>query len=128
MDKNIQDLIQKAIDARKHSYSPYSKYSVGAALLTEDGKIYTGCNVENVAYGESICAEKTAVVKAVSEGHRKFMAVAVATRNGASPCGSCRQVLNEFSPNMTVLIVNESENTKSILLSELFSHAVLPNL
>ena len=102
--------------------------SVGAALLTEDGKIFTGCNVENIAYGESICAEKTAVVKAVSDGHRKFIAIAVATRNGASPCGSCRQILYEFSPTMTVFIVNEDKGVKEIPLSELLPHAVLPNL
>ncbi len=129
MDPTIKtNLIKQAIAARKNSYSPYSKYRVGAALITSNGKVYTGCNVENVAYGESICAERTAFVKAVSEGHRNFSAIAVATENGASPCGSCRQVMHEFSPDLAVIIVDEKENTKELSLRDLLPHSLGPNL
>ena len=78
-DDLIQKLVDKAIEAKEHSYSPYSKFRVGCSLLTQDGQIYTGCNVENASYGLAICAERTALVKAVSEGHRSFKAIAVST-------------------------------------------------
>lgn len=107
MQIDKEDLIQRAISAMSRAYAPYSKYRVGAALLTASGKIYTGCNVENSAYSETICAERTAVVKAISEGEHEFVAIAVASRNGGAPCGACRQVLNEFSPDMTVIITDE---------------------
>ncbi|MBZ0309007.1 MAG: cytidine deaminase, partial [Anaerolineae bacterium] len=93
-------LIADAIRASEQAYSPYSHYRVGAALLTTTGKIFLGCNVENASYGAAICAERTAVVKAVSEGERDFTAIAVATQNGGSPCGICRQFMFEFSPAM----------------------------
>jgi cytidine deaminase len=100
------ELIRKAVDIRQKAYAPYSNYFVGAALLTSSGKIYTGVNVENAAYSATICAERTAIVKAVSEGEKKFQAVAVATENGGSPCGLCRQVLAEFGLDTIVLISN----------------------
>jgi cytidine deaminase len=97
-------LLQVAIEAREKSYSPYSHYKVGAALLTAGGKIYTGCNIENAAYGPSNCAERTAIFKAVSEGEREFAAIAVVTSNRGAPCGVCRQVMREFAPNLIVII------------------------
>jgi cytidine deaminase len=101
-------LIAAAQQVRQHAYVPFSHYPVGAALLTPDGKIYTGCNVENSSYGATICAERTAVVKAVSEGVRQFVAVAVVTRDGGSPCGICRQVMFEFAPDLRVTLVDEA--------------------
>jgi cytidine deaminase len=101
-----QKLIEAAQAARQRAYCPYSHYAVGAALLSADGVIFTGCNVENTSYGGTICAERTAVVKAVSEGVRQFVAVAVVTENGVSPCGLCRQVLYEFGPAMLVIMAD----------------------
>ncbi|ORE05562.1 cytidine deaminase [Rhizopus microsporus var. microsporus] len=96
--EQLQDLFEKALKAREYSYSPYSKFRVGAALLSDDGTVFTGCNVENASYGAAICAERTAFVKAVSEGHRKFTALAVSTdqEEFVSPCGICRQFISEF--------------------------------
>ena len=100
------DLAVRAAQARHWAYAPYSHYAVGAALLTGSGKIYDGVNVENAAYPDTICAERTAAVKAVSEGEREFVAIAVASSNGGMPCGSCRQVLAEFGLGARVLVVN----------------------
>src|SRR5574342_552686 len=91
-----EELAARAAEARQWAYAPYSNYPVGAALLTASGKIYDGVNVENAAYPDSICAERTAVFKAVSEGEREFTAIAVSGAEGITPCGSCRQVLAEF--------------------------------
>ena len=99
-------LIQQAISASENAYVPYSNYAVGAALLASDGTLYTGCNVENAAYPATICAERTALVKAVSTGARQFDTLVVATRNAGSPCGICRQMLSEFAPDLRVLIVD----------------------
>lgn len=96
-------LIADAHEARRHSYSPYSEFAVGAALLTAGGTIYTGCNVENAAYGLTICAERVALCKAISEGEREFRAIGVVgPEPGLSPCGSCRQALWEFAPGLMV--------------------------
>jgi cytidine deaminase len=100
-----QKLIEAAIQARQWAYAPYSNYAVGAALLTPAGRIYDGVNVENAAYPTTMCAERVAVYKAVSEGERQFEAIVVATSNGGSPCGSCRQVLAEFGLDTLVLMV-----------------------
>lgn len=100
------DLVNSAIIARSRAYAPYSKYLVGAALLTDSGKIFTGCNVENAAYGSTICAERTAVCKAVSEGEQEYRAVAVVLKGHGTPCGACRQVLNEFNPDMIVIMAD----------------------
>ncbi len=100
------ELIQAAIEASRNAYIPYSGYAVGAALLTVDGAVYTGCNVENAGYTPTVCAERTALFKAVSEGQRQFERIAVVTRDGGSPCGVCRQVMFEFSPGMTVLMAD----------------------
>ena len=99
-------LIQAALHVRRWAYAPYSNYSVGAAILTASGKLYDGVNVENAAYPSSICAERTAVFKAVSEGEREIVAVAVVTNNGGTPCGACRQVLAEFGLNAEVFIAD----------------------
>lgn len=99
-------LIASAAAARERAYAPYSGYKVGAALKGKSGRVYTGCNVENAAYGSSMCAERTAMFKAVSEGEREFEAIAVVTENGGSPCGACRQVMMEFAPGMTVIIAD----------------------
>jgi cytidine deaminase len=101
-----KDLIDAAMVARQNAYAPYSKFLVGAAVLTEDGTIITGCNVENASYGLAICAERVAASSAVAAGHRRFQAVAVATKGGASPCGACRQFLAEFGDSMVVYLVD----------------------
>ena len=104
------ELIARAVEARPWAYAPYSNYKVGAALLTASGKIYDGVNVENAAYPSCICAERTAVVKAVSEGEREIVAIAIATVNGGTPCGTCRQVLSEFGLDATLLMVDGAGN------------------
>ena len=111
MNKNLtpqtkDNLVQEAIQALEHSYSSYSNYAVGAALLTTDGQIFRGANIENAVYPLTICAERVAVFKAVSEGNRSFQAIAVATKDGGSPCGSCRQVLAEFGLDTDVIITD----------------------
>lgn len=103
-----QTLIQQALVARQNAYAPYSKYPVGAAILTASGQVFTGCNIEIASYGATVCGEQTAAFKAVSEGARDFVAVAVVTSNGAAPCGICRQVLYEFGPQMIVITADAS--------------------
>jgi len=103
-----KELIQKARQAQKRAYAPYSQYAVGAALLTKSGLIFDGVNVENAVYPLTLCAERVAVFKAVSEGEKQFEAIAVVTRNGGTPCGSCRQVLREFGLDTIVLIADET--------------------
>lgn len=126
-DEKRQELIQKANQARSRAYAPYSNYQVGAALLTKKGQIFTGVNVENAAYPDSICAERSAVFNAVSAGERDFEAIAVATRNGGTPCGSCRQVLSEFGLDIVVLLADENENLiQEKTVRELLPGAFLP--
>ena len=122
-----EELIQAAIEARRRAYAPYSNYSVGAALLTSTGKIYTGVNIENAAYPTTICAERVAVFKAVSEGECKFTAIAVVTLNGGSPCGSCRQVLAEFGLDTRILIADEQGRLlKETSVEDLLPGAFMP--
>ena len=106
MNEHTEELIRAAIEARKNSYSPYSKFAVGAAVLTlaEAPKIFTGCNIENASFSLTNCAERTAVFKAVSEGAVSFDTIAIAARTKAWPCGACRQVLNEFAPDIRILV------------------------
>ena len=104
------ELIELALAARKNAYAKYSNYSVGAALLGVSGKIYTGVNVENASYPLCMCAERTAIFKAVSEGEREFHAIAIASENGGSPCGGCRQVLSEFGLDIQVITVDRDGN------------------
>jgi len=125
-DNERQILFERAMGVRQWAYAPYSNYHVGAALLASSGKFYDGCNVENAAYGSSICAERTALVKAVSEGERQFEAVAVVTDNGGSPCGSCRQMLAEFGLDIKVFLLDgmgniSSETTLRDLLPDAFT-------
>ncbi len=119
MEIDREALVKQAMEVRKRAYAPYSNYQVGAALLGASGQVYTGCNVENAVYPEVICAERSAVVKAVSEGERDFVAIAVVTRDGGSPCGACRQVLSEFSPAIVVLIADEAGNVRETTVSAL---------
>lgn len=114
-------LLQRSIKAKEHSHSPYSKFRVGAALLTDTGEIIDGCNVENASYGLSICAERTALVKAVSMGFKKFPAVAVTTdmEEFIAPCGACRQVIAEFGLECDVYLVKSDLSYKKISISEL---------
>ena len=105
IEQHIQKLIDRAVVAREKSYSPYSHFGVGAALLCEGGTIYEGCNIENASYGLTNCAERTAIFKAVSEGHTKFKALAVVadTEGPCSPCGACRQVISEFEISYIIM-------------------------
>ena len=112
-------LVQEAARVRENAYAPYSHYHVGAAVLTGDGRIFTGCNVENAVYPLGLCAERVAIFKAVSEGYRDFEAIAVVTSNGGSPCGSCRQVMHEFAPEMTVFIADETGAMRRTTVAEL---------
>ena len=125
MRSSVEDkeLIALATKARKQAYAPYSHYEVGAALWTASGQVYTGCNVENASYGLTICAERTAAVKAVSGGERDFVAIAVVTADGGTPCGACRQVLAEFGPHMRVLVADAAGNCKVYRLDELLPDA-----
>ena len=117
-----QQLVEAAAQARRWAYAPYSKYPVGAALLTASGKIYDGVNVENAAYPTTICAERVAVFKAVSEGERTFQAIAVVTENGGTPCGSCRQVLAEFGLETLVIVARAD----GMVVSEATLRELLP--
>lgn len=113
-------LVKAAIEASEYAYIPYSKYKVGAAILTESGEIFKGCNVENASYPVGVCAERTAVVKAVSEGKKNMIACAVVTRDGGSPCGMCRQTLNEFNPKMHIILAKlDGEIMHEMPLNEL---------
>ena len=122
-----EQLCRKAMDMLKMAYVPYSHFPVGAALECEDGTVFTGCNIENAAYGPSNCAERTAVFKAVSEGHLRFrrIAIAASTEQFCAPCGVCRQVLSEFDRRlqMEVILVNRDGKTKDLTLAELFPYS-----
>ena len=124
----IQQLLQTAIAVTKHAYIPYSNYPVGAALRAVDGTIYSGCNVENAAYPATICAERTALVKAISEGQRQFDTIVVVTKNAGSPCGTCRQMLYEFAPKLRVILADLQGNIRSdTTLSELLPDGFGPD-
>ncbi len=126
-DEVRQQLIEAASQARRWAYAPYSHYAVGAALLTESGQVYDGVNVENAAYPTTMCAERVAVFKAVSEGERRFAAIAVVTSNGGTPCGSCRQVLAEFGVDTLVVIADEAGRiVQEATVADLLPGAFLP--
>ncbi|XP_039282170.1 cytidine deaminase-like [Nilaparvata lugens] len=118
-----KDLIRASVDARKNSYSPFSKFAVGAALKCEDGTIVTGCNVENSSYGLSICAERSAIVKAVSDGYRRFTSIAVcaALPNDmfTAPCGACRQFISEFSNKKDIIIYLTRPDMKKVVVTSI---------
>lgn len=124
MNKTIRkELIQRAVEAKRTSYSPYSKFRVGAALLTGDGEIFSGCNVENASYGLAICAERNAVFQAAFAGKRKIVAVAVTSDEPSflTPCGACRQVISEFADgNAEIILVTSNGKTKSLKFEKIF--------
>lgn len=124
-----RELVDLAFQMLKRSYVPYSKFPVGAAILCADGTVFTGCNIENAAYGSTICAERTALVKAVSEGHRDDLHKIAVVGNSIDycwPCGACRQMLYEFNPDMTVLVANGSGQYVSLKLHELLPQGFGP--
>jgi cytidine deaminase len=126
---NINELVQEAIQAREKAYVPYSKFGVGAALLTTDGKVYHGCNIENAAYSMCNCAERTALFKAYSEGDRNFalLAVVADTDRPCSPCGACRQVISELCPrDMKVVLTNLKGDILETTVEELLPGAFTP--
>lgn len=130
---NEKELCREAVDAMKNAYAPYSGYKVGAVLLTEKGKLFAGCNIENAAYTPTVCAERVALFNAISSGERNFTAIAVAggkdgVISGAfPPCGVCRQVMAEFcAPDFTVLVVTGEDSYKKYTLNELFPQAFTP--
>lgn len=125
---HYDSLVQQAYDMLPRSYSPYSNFPVGAALLCSDGTVFTGCNIENAAYGSTICAERVALVKAVSEGHKDFVALAVVGRSEdyCWPCGACRQMLYEFAPTLTLLVGNKDEAYVTTSLDQLLPHGFGP--
>ena len=124
------ELVSKAVEMQKFSYIPYSRFPVGAALLCGDGRVFTGCNVENAAYGSTICAERTALVKAVSEGYTSgFAAIAIAGQGGdyCWACGACRQMLYEFAPDLRVLAVRGDGQFMEASLRNLLPHGFGPD-
>ena len=127
---SYNELVQKAIKMRSQALAPYSNYKVGAAILTESGKIFGGCNIENSSYSLTICAERVALFKAVSEGETKFKALSVSTNNAGMPCGACRQVIWDICGNISILICNNNKlitKTESIrLLPMPFDNTKLP--
>ena len=125
LSSELEAIVRASVKAKEFSYSPYSRFRVGAALLTENGDIFTGCNVENVSYGLAICAERTALVKAVSEGQKKFKALAVATDVTSTftyPCGACRQFMAEFG-NYDVYLTKANGETHKTTLGDLLPYS-----
>jgi cytidine deaminase len=132
MNNDLHDSLHAAaLAVRSRAYAPYSKFQVGAAVLTASGEIFAGCNVENASYGLTICAERVAIGSAVAAGHKEIVAVAVVSSGGHSPCGACRQVLSEFGPAMEVILIDADDPTKTrtttlaALLPEQFSSDAL---
>jgi cytidine deaminase len=116
----IAALKENAIQSSKYSHSPYSNYPVGAAVMCEEGKIFTGCNVESSSYGLSVCAERNAITSAVANGCKKFRALGIYSKNGAAPCGACRQVIWDICGNIPVYIFDGNGHTAAYQMSELF--------
>lgn len=123
-----KELVRLAAKAREYAYVPYSQFKVGAAVLTSSGEVYTGCNIENASYGATNCAERTALFKAVSEGHRKFVKLAVISNNEnfAYPCGICRQVIAEFGTDIEIITANCKEEFTVHKLDEILPYAFTP--
>jgi len=121
----LTELIQAALQARRHAHAPYSHFAVGAALEDTEGRIHTGCNVENATYGLTLCAERVAVFKAISEGVRHFRRIAVATDTEqlATPCGACRQILWEFAGDIEIVLANPAGKSETLQLATLFPRA-----
>ncbi len=125
---NIKELISKALEAREKAYVPYSDFKVGAALLSKSGNIYTGCNIESASYTPTICAERTAISKAVSEGDREIEAIAVVgnPEDFTYPCGVCRQVIREFSKDVTIIIAKNEDEYRLYRLDDLLPYSFGP--
>jgi len=123
--EEFEKLIKEAEKARKRAYTPYSKFQVGAAVLCADGKIFTGCNIENASFGLSVCAERVAIFKAISEGSTKFESIAVIgdTDKPCSPCGACRQVISEFGEDIPLIMANLKGEVKIKKIKELLPEA-----
>ena len=124
------DLVALALQARERAYAPYSNFPVGAALLGKSGKVYTGCNVENASYPLVMCAERVAVYRAVADGERQFVAIAVVTETGATPCGACRQVLREFGGpdgQLRVVVADRTGQWEAFTISDLLPAAFTPD-
>ena len=116
-----KELLEIAHKAKEKAYAPYSKFKVGAALLCADGTVFSGCNIENSSYGATNCAERTAIFKAVSEGYRDFIAIAIVSSGGGEtyPCGICRQVMGEFSPDIRIVLENKAGEPVTYLFNEI---------
>jgi cytidine deaminase len=123
LDAGWRELLAAAEEAREQAYAPYSRFPVGAAVRTGDGAVYSGANIENAVYGLTACAERVALWKAVSEGEREFEALAVVTRTGSTPCGSCRQVMAEFAPRMAVLVADTEGGAWLTSVAALLPHS-----
>jgi len=121
----LEKLIAAAWEGRKNAYAPYSHFAVGAAVLTAEGRIYTGCNIENISYGLTNCAERTAIFQAIAHGEREFthLVICTDTDNWTAPCGACRQVMLEFAPQMQVIMVNSRGERKQLSAAELMPDA-----
>lgn len=125
---NIKDLIEKALEAKNMAYVPYSNFHVGAALLTKSGKVFTGCNIESASFSPTICAERTAISKAVSEGEREFIALAVVGDSEYTfPCGVCRQVIREFGTEIKIIVAKNKDDYKVYTLDELLPNSFGPS-
>lgn len=129
VNENYEKLIKVAEKARKRAYAPYSKFKVGAAILSSDGKIFTGCNIENASFGLTVCAERVAILKAISEGSSKFEAIAIVgdTNRPCSPCGACRQVISEFGKDIKIIMYNLKGDIKIKKIDELLPEAFNKN-
>ena len=123
---NPEMLVRQALQAREQAYAPYSHFAVGAALLLRDGRVVRGANVENASFGLTVCAERIAVFKAITEGSREFAALAVATARGASMCGACRQVLREFAPTLPIYLADATGAFRTHTLQELLPESFGP--
>lgn len=123
-EKIKKELLKKARETKEMAYVPYSKFSVGAALLTKQGKIYTGCNIENASYGATVCAERIAVFKAISEGERSFIALAVVSDHTdfTFPCGICRQVIQEFAQDIEIIFQNREGHILTLTIKDLLPY------
>lgn len=129
VNENYKKLIKEAEKARKRAYTPYSKFKVGAAILTSDGKIFTGCNIENASFGLTVCAERVAILKAISEGSSEFEAIVIVgnTNRYCSPCGACRQVIYEFGEDIKIIMSNLKGDIKIKKMRELLPEAFSKN-
>ncbi|MBN1401409.1 MAG: cytidine deaminase [Anaerolineae bacterium] len=120
-----RELVEAALEARRHAHAPYSHFHVGAAVRAGSGRVYAGCNIENASFGLTVCAERVAIWKAVSEGERDLQALAVVTSTGATPCGACRQVMAEFGRDMAILVADAQGNAWATSLQKLLPNAFL---